>query len=243
MNSKLGNVLNEYKWFLGQVPPGQNEFVKTTKWDDAHNHRVKVRIPAMHPVSGPDGSLLKDDDLPWAIVALPTTSGFRNFQSPGIWGGEWVIGFFLDEERQIPVITHVLGNNLREYDIVSSNGTTEGKRVSRYNSGLVAGPHQMSANPGNTLGSAQPTKQEFKDAQPPVGEQTDITEERNDIPKEPVIETDSKGQTIVKLSAIVDGEVRTVNVVYPSALTPAQYKEAQKIQLKNYNDYQLSLNS
>ena len=29
----------------------------------------------------------------------------------GIWGGEWVIGFFMDEDCQIPVITQILTNN------------------------------------------------------------------------------------------------------------------------------------
>ena len=139
----LGNPLGNYKWFIGQVPPNQNQYSKTATWNDAHGDRVKVRIPSMHPMSGKDSTLLKDDDLPWAIVAQPTSHGSRNLSSTGIWGGEWVLGFFMDEECQIPVITQVLANNLTQYEIKeSSNGTTQGKRVSRYNSGLTAGPHQ-----------------------------------------------------------------------------------------------------
>ena len=127
----LGNPLGSYKWFIGQVPPNQNQHLKTTTWNDAHGDRVKVRIPSMHPMSGSDAVLLSDDDLPWAIVAKPTTHGNRNNQSTGIWGGEWVIGFFMDEECQIPVITQVLGNNYPGEIRESINGTTYGRTVKR----------------------------------------------------------------------------------------------------------------
>ena len=144
MASNTGYTLNTNKWFLGQVPDNQNQFVKNSIWDDTHADRVKVRIPSMHPMSGKDSTSLLNDDLPWAIVAKPTTHGNRNYQSSGIWGGEWVIGFFMDEDCQIPVITQVLGNNLTEYELTESiNGTTQGKRVTRYNSGLGAGAHQV----------------------------------------------------------------------------------------------------
>jgi len=140
----LGNPLGNYKWFVGQVPPNQNQHSKNSTWNDAHGDRVKVRIPSIHPVSGKDATLLKDDDLPWAIVAHSTSHGNRNLSSSGIWGGEWVIGFFMDEDCQIPVITQVLANNITQYELIESiNGTTQGKRVSRFNGGLTAGPHQV----------------------------------------------------------------------------------------------------
>ena len=43
-----------------------------------------------------------------------------------------VIGFFLDEDCQIPVITQVLGNNDKGKIRESINGTTYGKQVKRY---------------------------------------------------------------------------------------------------------------
>lgn len=145
MASNLGYALDKYKWFLGQIPPGWNEHVKNAKWSDSHGDRVKVRIPGYHPMSDPsDATVLKDSDLPWAIVARPTTHGNMNNVSTGLWGGEWVIGFFMDENCQLPIITQVLGNNLTQYSInESQNGTTNGKRVNRFNSGLVAGPHHL----------------------------------------------------------------------------------------------------
>ena len=120
------------KWFLGQVPPESNQHYGVD-WDDQHGDRVKVRIPGMHPMASNDDAYeLLDEDLPWAIVAKPTTHGNRNNQSSGIWGGEWVIGFFMDEDCQIPVITQVLGMNKGGEIKKSTNGTTLGQSVSRF---------------------------------------------------------------------------------------------------------------
>ena len=159
MSEKTGYAIGNNKWFLGQVPPGQNQHVRSAIWKDAHGDRVKVRIPGMHPVSTeeekPD---LLDNDLPWAIVAQPTTSGNRNAQSTGIWGGEWVCGFFLDEECQIPVITQILGNNYNENEDIKSSikGTTGGKRVDRYNSGREPNPVEI-AGGKNPQSQAKPS--------------------------------------------------------------------------------------
>ena len=67
---------------------------KNGKWKDCHGDRVKIRIPAMHPMSSTDDAYqLTDDQLPWAIVAKPTTHGNYNHQSCGLHGGEWVLGY------------------------------------------------------------------------------------------------------------------------------------------------------
>ena len=167
MKSNLGNILHSLgnNGFIGQIPPGWNQHNRNSTWNDAHGDRVKVRISGMHPMSGDDATLLKDEDLPWAIVEKPTTHGNRNHQSTGLWGGEWVRGYFLDEDKQIPVITAVLANNLTEYEIKESiNGTTQGKRVDRFNGGLKTGPHQTKGVTSFTTGPAQPTKEDFEKA-------------------------------------------------------------------------------
>ena len=46
----------------------------------------------------------------------------------------------MDEGEQQPVITHVLGNNESEYETKKSNML---KRISRYNSGMKPGKHQI----------------------------------------------------------------------------------------------------
>ena len=119
------------KWFLGQVPPESNQHYGV-EWDDQHGDRVKIRIPGIHPMgSNDDAYELCNEDLPWAIVAKPTTHGNRNHQSSGIWGGEWVIGFFMDEDCQIPVITQVLSNHVKG-KIRKSDCTTLGQPVKRF---------------------------------------------------------------------------------------------------------------
>ena len=149
MADNTGYAIGNNKWFLGQVPPAQNQHVKSPVWTDTHGDRVKVRIPGMHPMSSPDEEReVNDQELPWAIVAKPTTHGNRNAQQTGIWGGEWVIGFFMDEDCQIPVITQVLGNNLNEdTDTKFSDGNTKGKRIDRYNSGREPNQAEITGGP------------------------------------------------------------------------------------------------
>ena len=152
MANNIGYDIGNNKWFLGQVPPGQNQHKEGVLWEDAHGDRVKVRIPGMHPMSSNDDATeVLDSELPWAIVAKPTTHGNRNNQSTGIWGGEWVIGFFLDSDCQIPVITQVLSNNYPGEIRESTNGTTLGQRVKRYTDGNAAINTQIKAP--NTLKS------------------------------------------------------------------------------------------
>ena len=142
MANNTGYDFGSNKWFLGQVPPESNQHYGV-EWDYAHGDRVKVRIPGMHPMaSNEDATELLDKDLPWAIVAKPTTHGNRNNQSSGIWGGEWVIGFFMDEDCQIPVITQVLGMNDKG-EIRTSDCTTLGKPVKRYTRGNTASNAQI----------------------------------------------------------------------------------------------------
>ena len=152
MANNIAYDIGNNKWFLGQVPPGQNQHKEGILWEDAHGDRVKVRIPGMHPMSSNDDATeVLDSELPWAIVAKPTTHGNANNQSTGIWGGEWVIGFFMDDDCQIPVITQILTNNGSDYEIrESTNGTTLGQRVDVYNTGR---------SPGNLVtGAPKPSK-------------------------------------------------------------------------------------
>jgi hypothetical protein len=154
----IGFVGYDYKWFIGQVPPSQLAN-KTEKgaWGD----RVRIRIPGYHS----KGSEVTDDNLPWAIIAKPTSQGSYNYGSTGLSGGEWVIGFFLDEACQVPVITSVLGaskvGNLTTLQEAKTNGTTGFKNVTRFNCGITAANHQTKGG-SNPTAPAQPGKSEFK---------------------------------------------------------------------------------
>ena len=106
-------------WWIGQVPDAKTwqgnipELPKSSEKDlPGFKHRVKVRIIGYHTA---DVKQLKDDDLPWALIMLPTTAGSGsggNGQTPRFAGGEFVFGFFLDGDNgQQPVIIGLLGNS------------------------------------------------------------------------------------------------------------------------------------
>ena len=190
MKPNLGYDIGNNKWFLGQVPPGpKNQHLEGVSWKDVHGDRVKVRIPGMHPMASSDDiAELPDSELPWAIVAKPTTVGNRNKQSTGIWGGEWVVGFFMDSDCQIPVITHVLGHNFHGEIIKSTNGTTLGKTVKPNNAGNPANNSQIK-------GSSVPPQKFERESMPPKSDALPPQEQPQEQPEGFVGFTGSEGVT------------------------------------------------
>ena len=98
-----------FRWWLGQIAPVE-------AWEEQANgngwgYRYKVRILGYHPL---DISELSNDDLPWAQVMFPTTTGSgaaKYAVNPKIRPGDMVIGFFMDgDNAQIPVIMGTLGH-------------------------------------------------------------------------------------------------------------------------------------
>ena len=98
-----------FRWWIGQIPP-LSTMGKQTKGNGWGN-RYKVRIMGYHPANSVE---LKDEDLPWAICMLPTTSGTGGAElttSIKLTQGDTVFGFFLDgDDAQIPVIMGALGH-------------------------------------------------------------------------------------------------------------------------------------
>jgi hypothetical protein len=97
-----------FRWWIGQIPPisAQGEQGNGGGW----GNRVKVRIMGYHPHSEKD---LSNEDLPWAQVLLPTTSGTgaaNRAQNIKVQPGDIVFGFFMDgDNAQIPVILGCFG--------------------------------------------------------------------------------------------------------------------------------------
>lgn len=145
---------NPPKWWVGQVPSGQTDNkLDPKKWGD----RVKVRIMGYHPA----GPLLPDSDLPWALVLKPTSQGNGNKGSTGVVGGEWVMGFFLDDDCQLPIITGVLGRSNSNVDISAnqqqSQGTTYFQNVNIFTSrNPASGWNYKSGDTGTPNGQKQP---------------------------------------------------------------------------------------
>ena len=94
-----------FSWWVGQI--------EGTARDEANNkggYRFKVRIVGDHPG---DPEILSTEDLPWANVVMPVTVPFI----PGNTGGAhpqlevgcWVVGFYMDTEKQKPIIMGSIG--------------------------------------------------------------------------------------------------------------------------------------
>jgi len=97
-----------FRWWIGQIPPIEAQ--KSQANGGGWGNRVKVRILGYHPYSTAE---LSNDDLPWAQVLMPSTSGSgaANYAvNPKLRPGDTVLGFFLDgDNAQIPVILGCFG--------------------------------------------------------------------------------------------------------------------------------------
>lgn len=163
---------DNYQWWIGQVPINQFK----DKFFADGSDRVQVRIIGVH-----DKVKIKDKDLPYAIVERPTTQGSYSRGSTGLSGGEWVRGYFLDSQNQVPVITSILGRSASSDIIdvieVKTKGTTEFKNVSVYNAdGYSAKSHRILGGPKPTA-PATPTKDEFKSVKDGQDAQTKVANE------------------------------------------------------------------
>ena len=88
-----------FPYFRGQVTTD----AAWRQHSEKYGYRVKVRIYGVHPPS----SIVPDSDLPWAHVCVSPQFGSGKAcagTSLGLQGGETVVGFFADNDKQQPVI-------------------------------------------------------------------------------------------------------------------------------------------
>ena len=87
-----------FNWWIGQIED-TTEYKQNVKG----SFRYKVRIVGVHVRTC---EVVSVDDLPWAMVMMPVTSpmGPRTGVDPKLEPGQWVIGFYLDNDRQKPII-------------------------------------------------------------------------------------------------------------------------------------------
>ena len=116
-----GFLGSSFHWFIGQIADdstwreNQNP-AKFNKVEDipAWGYRYKVRIVGQHEQEESDVSA---EELPWAQVMYPVTSGNGiggSFMTPALKQGMFVFGFFLDgKDEQTPIIMGCLGNNAK----------------------------------------------------------------------------------------------------------------------------------
>jgi len=93
-----------FTWWVGQVESNKKEDLK-------RSGRYRVRIIGQHLKTGDNAT--KTEELPWAHVMMPVTTPFieggSGGASPGLQRGCFVIGFYLDNNKQKPVIMGSVG--------------------------------------------------------------------------------------------------------------------------------------
>ena len=102
-SQRIGN--DGFSWWVGQI-----EGTASDEKNNKGGYRYKVRIVGDHPKSR---EILDTKDLPWATVMMPVTVPFM----PGNIGGGhpqlvkgcWVTGFYLDIDKQKPIIMGSIG--------------------------------------------------------------------------------------------------------------------------------------
>ena len=102
-NQRIG--YDGFPWWVGQV-----EGTASDEENNKGGYRYKVRIVGDHPS---DREILDTDKLPWATVMMPVNVPFM----PGNIGGGhpqlipgcWVTGFYIDNDRQKPIILGSIG--------------------------------------------------------------------------------------------------------------------------------------
>ncbi len=102
-----------FNWWVGQV--------ETKKGDDPkQSGRYRVRIVGQHLK---DCDAVPTSELPWANVMMPVTTpytdGLTTGASVGLEPGCWVLGFYLDNDKQKPIIMGSIGHT--KYSTVVKN--------------------------------------------------------------------------------------------------------------------------
>ena len=93
-----------FSWWIGQIESNKNE-------DPKNSGRYRVRIIGQHLKSG---DITPTSQLPWAQVMMPVTTPFsdggKTGATVGLNLGNWVVGFYVDNDRQKPIIMGSIGH-------------------------------------------------------------------------------------------------------------------------------------
>lgn len=100
---RIGN--DGFSWWIGQIERSAGE-----EPNNKGGYRYRVRIVGDHPGNK---EILPTMDLPWASVMMPVTAPFMpgNIAGAGsqLIEGCWVVGFYIDNDKQKPIIMGSIG--------------------------------------------------------------------------------------------------------------------------------------
>ena len=161
---QIGN--DGFQWWIGQVESEKGK-------DPKKSGRYQVRIVGQHLK---DCNATKTEDLPWANVMLPVTTPFSDGGTTGasvsLNQGNWVVGFYLDNDKQKPIIMGSVGHTA---------GATQKENV------------EKDPNPGGTCKSF--TTYISPDVNPNTQAPMESSKQRNGDQPAPTRTNETNGQT------------------------------------------------
>ena len=129
----IGQIVDDSTWRDNTNPGKYEDRTSIPGW----GRRYKVRIIGLHDQGE---TTIPSDQLPWAQVMYPVTAGGGQagaMDSTKLRQGNMVFGFFLDgQERQVPVIMGILGNNSQT--VLEQKNSTVADTVTDTQPGVLA---------------------------------------------------------------------------------------------------------
>mgnify|MGYP001241225537 FL=1 len=104
------NIGSSFNWFIGQIESDKKD-------DPKGSGRYRVRIVGHHPETC---DIVSSETLGWAQTMMPVTNphtpGGATSVSDQLESGTWVVGFFLDTDKQQPMIIGSIGRVANSFD-------------------------------------------------------------------------------------------------------------------------------
>jgi hypothetical protein len=108
-----------FNWWIGQVEDTE---------DKKKGARYRVRIVGQHLK---ECDVVPTPQLPWASVMMPVTTPFSDGgvtgASSNLRVGNWVIGFYLDNDKQKPIIMGSIGHTPGSTKVINDDPNPTGK--------------------------------------------------------------------------------------------------------------------
>ena len=171
-----GFLGGSFLWWIGQIADDSTwrDNINPGKYEDKTSipgwgRRYKVRIIGLHDQGE---TTIPSDQLPWAQVMYPVTAGGGQtgaMDSTKLRQGNMVFGFFLDgQERQVPVIMGVLGNNSQT--VLAQKNSTVADTVTDTQPGILAkSGYSEGTNPKSGTARETPPDDDLSLEEPPEG--------------------------------------------------------------------------
>ena len=160
-----------FNWWIGQIAHSDYWKKAADYFSGDWNYRCKVRIIGYHPFSG---SVLSDNDLPWAQVMIDPAFGSGQGgtgKTLDLKGGETCFGFFMDgDDAQQPVVIGLLHRSDGVKNLISEENVkadlSSGFKPFTGHPGNKVKATQLEARQNKTIDQTNPTASTTKETPP-----------------------------------------------------------------------------